>query len=102
MTGTAKVAKSSNRGSKPGERRGGRQAGTPNKVTAQLKDIILTALHEAHEEGAVAYLKERATSTPAAFMTLVGKVLPLQLTGEDGGAIKMEWAERAMRARRAE
>lgn len=36
---TAKVAKSSGRGSKPGERRGGRKAGTPNKVTAALKDM---------------------------------------------------------------
>lgn len=35
---TAKVAKSSNRGSKPGERRGGRQKGTPNKATASIKD----------------------------------------------------------------
>lgn len=36
---TAKVAKSSSRGSKPGERRGGRKAGTPNKVTVVLKDM---------------------------------------------------------------
>lgn len=36
---TAKVAKSSNRGSKPGERRGGRVAGTPNKATAAIKEI---------------------------------------------------------------
>ena len=36
---TAKVVKSSGRGSKPGERRGGRKAGTPNKVTAALKDM---------------------------------------------------------------
>lgn len=36
---TAKVAKSSNRGSKPGERRGGRKAGTPNKSTATLKEL---------------------------------------------------------------
>lgn len=35
---TATVAKSSNRGSKPGERRGGRIKGTPNKVTIVLKD----------------------------------------------------------------
>lgn len=35
---TAKVAKSSNRGSKPGERRGGRAKGVPNKVTVALKD----------------------------------------------------------------
>lgn len=36
---TAKVAKSSNRGSKPGERRGGRKKGTPNKATAAIKEI---------------------------------------------------------------
>ena len=36
---TAKVAKSSNRGSKPGERRGGRVAGTQNKATAAIKEI---------------------------------------------------------------
>lgn len=36
---TAKVARSSNRGSKSGERRGGRKAGTPNKSTATLKEL---------------------------------------------------------------
>jgi hypothetical protein len=36
---TAKVAKRSNRGSKPGEHRGGRKPGTPNKVTATLKEM---------------------------------------------------------------
>ena len=42
---TAKVAPESrkrasnpNRGSKPGERRGGRKKGTPNKATASIKD----------------------------------------------------------------
>ena len=84
----AKVAKSSNRGSKPGERRGGRQAGTPNKLTAALKDMILTALDEAHEEGSIGYLKQQASANPTAFLTLVGKVLPLQVTGENGGAIQ--------------
>lgn len=33
-----KVVKSSNRGSKPGERRGGRKKGTPNKATVAIKD----------------------------------------------------------------
>lgn len=36
---TAKVAKNSNRGSKPGERRGGRQKGVPNKVSRELKEL---------------------------------------------------------------
>jgi hypothetical protein len=40
MDETAKVAKNSNRDSKPGERRGGRKPGTPNKVTAELREEI--------------------------------------------------------------
>ena len=34
------VAKSSNRGSKPGERRGGRAKGTPNKKTCEFKEKL--------------------------------------------------------------
>ena len=58
---------------------GGRKAGTPNKITAELKDMILTALDDA---GGVTYLKEVAASHPAAFLSLVGKVLPLQVSGD--------------------
>jgi hypothetical protein len=36
---TAKVANRSNRGSKPGEHRGGRKKGTPNKATASIRDL---------------------------------------------------------------
>lgn len=44
--------------------------------------MILAALQKA---GGPDYLFEQATANPAAFMTLVGKVLPLQVTGNDGG-----------------
>lgn len=37
---TAKVAKNSGRGSKPGERRGGRAKGTPNKRTAEALEAV--------------------------------------------------------------
>ncbi len=37
MVSMAKVARTSNRGSKPGERRGGRQKNTPNKRTAEIQ-----------------------------------------------------------------
>lgn len=37
---TAKVAKNSNRGSKPGERRGGRKKGTPNKATQAVQEKL--------------------------------------------------------------
>jgi hypothetical protein len=72
------------RGSAPGERRGGRQKGTPNKVNADLKEMILGALSDV---GGRDYLALRAKDTPAAFLTLVGKVLPMQLAGEGGGPV---------------
>jgi hypothetical protein len=75
----------SNRG---GYRAGaGRKKGVPNKVTGELKDMILGALSEA---GGQQYLLERAKDNPVAFMTLVGKVLPYQVTGEGGGPVRIE------------
>ncbi|HET9680321.1 MAG TPA: hypothetical protein VFP95_07165 [Gammaproteobacteria bacterium] len=74
-----------NRGSKPGERRGGRKKGTPNKVTAGVRDMILHALNKA---GGERYLVEQARENPTAFLTLVGKILPKAITGADGGPIE--------------
>lgn len=93
--GTAKVARSSNRGSKPGEHRGGRSRGTPNKLTATVKDMILQALNDAHPKGGAAYLKDQAEKNPTAFLTLVGKVLPLQHehSGPDGKPIDVRSLE---------
>jgi hypothetical protein len=58
---------------------GGRKRGTRNKMTRALKDMILHALDDA---GGPRYLAEQATKNPAAFLTLLGKVLPLTLAGE--------------------
>lgn len=58
---------------------GGRKKGTPNKVNAALKDMILGALQE---NGGQEYLKQQALANPTAFMTLLGKVLPMQVTGD--------------------
>jgi|SRR6185437_2294013 len=60
---------------------GGRVKGTPNRLTADLKDMILGALDKV---GGLEYLAQQAVDNPGAFMTLVGKVLPLQVTGKDG------------------
>lgn len=67
---------------KGAEKTGGRQKGTPNKVTGELKDMILTALNRS---GGVDYLVKQAESSPTAFLTLVGKVLPLQVNGAGEG-----------------
>jgi hypothetical protein len=68
-----------------GYKTGGRQKGSLNKNTRQLKDMVLQALDDA---GGVEYLKQTAIDNPAAFLTLVGKVLPLQVTGEGGGPVQ--------------
>ena len=75
------------RGAKPGERRGGRQKGTPNKTTAALKDAILAAaaLSGADKEGRgglEGYLKRVADNDMKAFCSLLAKVMPLQLQGD--------------------
>lgn len=62
----------------------GRPKGVPNKSTTAIKEMIVQALDKA---GGVNYLLNQAEENPTAFMTLVGKVLPMQITGEDGGPI---------------
>ncbi len=86
------------RPSRPGERRGGRQKGTPNKTTALLKDAILKAAELAGnrvgEDGMVSYLTHQAEENPGPFMSLLGKVLPMQVVGDDDGGpvqISVSW-----------
>lgn len=58
----------------------GRKKGEPNKNTGVIRDMVLAALEGA---GGVKYLQTQATENPNAFLSLVGKVLPLQVTGKD-------------------
>ena len=77
-----------------GNRGQGRLKGVPNRVTKQLKDMILQALDEADPAGGVGYLKDQAVKNPTAFMSLVGRVLPLQVhgAGENGEMIhEVKW-----------
>jgi hypothetical protein len=69
-----------------GKTGGGSRKGIPNKVTADLKGMILGALDDA---GGQQYLAQQAISSPGAFLTLVGKVLPMQLTGAGGGPLQI-------------
>ncbi len=52
---------------------GGRQKGTSNKVTKELKDMILGALDDV---GGQKYLAIQALENPGPFLALIGKVLP--------------------------
>lgn len=57
----------------------GRPKGIPNKMTSDLKAMILAALDKA---GGPEYLLMQAQTNPNAFLTLVGKVLPLTVSGD--------------------
>jgi hypothetical protein len=73
-----------------GRKTGGRQKGTPNKATAELRDAILTAAEKAMPGGKVAYLKWLAKNNSGAFATLLGKVLPTTLAGDPVNPIHHE------------
>jgi hypothetical protein len=66
---------------KPGP---GRPKGLPNKTTQLLKDAILKAATDAGNGDMAAYLEKQAKENPGPFLSLLGKVLPMQLTGNDG------------------
>lgn len=70
-----------------GKRPVGRQKGTPNKTTKALKEMILAALDQA---GGEQYLALQAERNPSAFLTLLARVLPLTVTGADGGPLTVK------------
>lgn len=79
----------------------GRPKGTPNKTTRMLKDALLIAAEQAGAQygkvGMVSYLEHQAHENPQAFMSLLGKVLPIQLRAEIEGdvthVVELKWKE---------
>lgn len=61
----------------------GRPKGSTNKLTKQLKDMVLGALDAA---GGEEYLAKQARENPKAFLSLLGRVLPIdtRLSGPNG------------------
>ena len=67
----------------------GRPKGVPNKTTILLKEAIIMAAEKTGfdgkgKEGLVGYCQFLASAEPKAFAALMGKVLPMQITGGDG------------------
>lgn len=67
----------------------GRPVGATNKTTKAVKEMLMAALDELNGQE---YFLEQARENPAAFMSLVGKLIPTevknQLTGADGGPVQ--------------
>ena len=64
----------------------GRKKGQPNKLTRDVKAMILGAL-EAH--GGQEYLEKQALENPVAFMSLIGRVLPLTVAGDPNNPLQV-------------
>lgn len=58
---------------------GGRQKGTPNKVTASVRDALACSFEEL---GGVAYLVKIGRSDPKTYCALLAKLLPTQIAGD--------------------
>ena len=96
----AKRAKNSNRGSKPGERRGGRKPGSPNKSSMEIRELVRQHAPDVVIE--LARLAQEAVSEQARVSAIkelldrgYGKS-PQPHDGDgEGGAIKLQvsWAD---------
>ena len=76
---------------KPRKRRktGGRTKGTPNKTTVKIKDAMLSVFADLQAESGSenGHFLGWARGNPTDFYRMSTKLLPTQITGEDGGPI---------------
>jgi len=70
----------------------GRPKGARNKITRDIQAAIVNAFEKAGGEN---YLLQVAQEDPKTFCALLGKVLPMQVSGEGGGPVKLvvEWSD---------
>jgi hypothetical protein len=82
------------KGTRPPNAGKGRPKGAPNTMTRTLREMILGALDDA---GGQAYLAEQAHQNPAAFLTLLGRVLPREPIETPPAVITLDfgWKPRA-------
>jgi hypothetical protein len=70
---------------------GGRQKGTGNRSLQPIRDMLRAALDGV---GGAEYLKTQAIENPTAFMGLIGRLVPAEVSakiaGADGGPVRVE------------
>jgi len=69
-----------------GKKTGGRKKGTPNKLSSTVKDNVITVFEKL---GGVDHMAEWAKENPGHFYNIYSKILPMQVTGEDGGPLNV-------------
>lgn len=71
----------------------GRPKGSSNKITRDIKEALSRAFEKV---GGEEYLVKVAMEDPRTFCALLGKLMPVQMTGEDGKAIQVSVVERRL------
>ena len=73
-----------------------REVGTPNRITADVREMISRALYHAGQDcggrgrrAGVQYLRKQAHDNPKAFLSLVGKIVPAEIV-TNGAPILLE------------
>ncbi|MHB1286474.1 MAG: hypothetical protein ACYCYP_07930 [Leptospirales bacterium] len=64
----------------------GRRRGSQNKIPASVKEMVLQALRNV---GGDEYLERQAIANPAAFLGLIGKLLPTEIKSEPTMVFKL-------------
>jgi hypothetical protein len=62
-----------------GKKFGGRVAGTPNKLSATVKDNVISVFNDI---GGTEHMKTWAMDNPNQFYNIYAKLLPIDITGE--------------------
>lgn len=75
------------RGSKPGERRGGRGKGTPNKTTAVFKQAVLNVFNK---NGGEKWFADWAKSEPTEFFKIASRLIPQEVNGAIDGSLTVK------------
>lgn len=73
----------------------GRPKGVPNKITRGIKDAVMESIQpgQCHPEGLKGWLRDRALGgieDRKIYAGIVSRVIPIEVTGKDGEAIKID------------
>lgn len=70
------------------EKTGGRKQGTPNKLSAQVKDNVIAVFNRLDGTAGMAVW---AKENPTEFYRIYARLIPTDSTVEHSGAVKFEW-----------
>ena len=89
------MSENSNSFRKGRRKTGGRKRGTPNKSTKLLREVVLLAAaaagSERADDGLYRYLKNVAKKSPAIFIPLLSRCLPLQVESQQTQTVEVNY-----------